>query len=377
MPDKNIKKLCVFCGNLPDEKTKEHIVPMWLLELTGDANRKGLFGSHVTRDGQPPRQREFALSSFKFPACRTCNDEFGKLESRAKVIVLKVLANEELDNDELTALLDWFDKVRVGLWLAFNRLDNFSDIVEPTFHIKLGQTLKDRLLFVYEYEDPARDVLTFYGATAPVFYMMPNAFILTVKDKLFLNAAADFLVAEKLGYAHGEFVALQDDSPDPVYRLRPGTGIASYPVLRLPTAPGGTEIYQMVSSVHNFPGANPALRDVLLHDEYLAHTGFQGYTGDGQVRVSRIFYKSPAHDLALLGENEKLCLCPPARLPLPGIAHVIASLFLEFQLGIWLDHMPSSLDMMTPQQRSVLPEAINSTLNNQVEFLRAAVAGTM
>ena len=127
--------------------------------------------------------------------------------------------------------------------------------------------------------------------------------------------------------------------------------------------------------MHNFPGANAALRDVLLDDEYAMRTGLRDYVGDGQVRVSRIFYKKPANALALLGENEKLCLRPPARLPLAGIGDVIASLFLEFQLGIWLDHMPSSLAMMTPEQRRVLPAAINSTLNNQVNFFRAVVAG--
>lgn len=370
----NVKKLCVFCGNLPEEKTMEHVVPMWLLELTGNPNRTGIFGAYPSKEGEPARQREFGLSAFKFAACYACNNNFGKLEDQAKSVMIKTLANEELDNAELTTLLDWFDKVRIGLWLAFNRLDDFSDIVAPTIHIKLGQTLKDRLLLVYDYEDATRKVLTFYGVQSPIFYVMPNAFVMTVKDKLFLNAAADYLVSEKLGYSYGEFLCLQDDSPDPVYRMRLGTGEASYPVLPFSITPGGTEIYQKVVSMHNFPGANDALRDALLQDEQLTHNSFEGYDGDEEVRVSRIFYKKPNSNLTLLAEDGKLSLQPPTRLPIPEIARIMGDMFLEFQLGIWRSHQPSSLSAMTPKQRTFLPKAINATIKNQFQFLRNAVA---
>lgn len=370
MPDAtNVKKLCVFCGNLPEEKTMEHVVPKWLLELTGNPNRRGIFGAYPSEEGEPIRQREFGLSAFKFPACGACNNKFGKLEDRAKHVMVKTLANEELDNTELTTLLDWFDKIRIGLYLAFNTLDDFSDIVAPTIHIELGQTLKDRLLFVYDYEDVTRTNLTFYGANSPIFYMMPNAFIMTVRDKLFLNAAADYLVAEKLGYPYGEFICLQDDSPDPVYRLRPGTSTASYPVVGFPITPGGTEIYQAVVSMHNLPGANAALRSVLLDDEKLVRDSLKSYDKDEEVRVSRIFYKTPTSDLTLLAEDGKLNLQPPTRLPITEIAHVMTGMFMEFQLGIWLAHQPSSPDAMTPQQRAILPEAINATIKSQIHFL--------
>jgi hypothetical protein len=34
-----VNKVCVFCGEKPTNKTKEHIIPEWLIELTGDINR--------------------------------------------------------------------------------------------------------------------------------------------------------------------------------------------------------------------------------------------------------------------------------------------------------------------------------------------------
>lgn len=37
-------KFCVFCGSKPESKNKEHILPQWLLKLTGDPNREIFLG---------------------------------------------------------------------------------------------------------------------------------------------------------------------------------------------------------------------------------------------------------------------------------------------------------------------------------------------
>lgn len=34
------EKFCVFCGKKPKNKTKEHILPKWLIKLTGKPNRQ-------------------------------------------------------------------------------------------------------------------------------------------------------------------------------------------------------------------------------------------------------------------------------------------------------------------------------------------------
>ena len=41
---KKTKKICVFCGKKPIEKTNEHIIPLWLIEYTGDPKRKIFLG---------------------------------------------------------------------------------------------------------------------------------------------------------------------------------------------------------------------------------------------------------------------------------------------------------------------------------------------
>ncbi|QJB40178.1 hypothetical protein HF324_20870 [Chitinophaga oryzae] len=43
-------KYCIFCGEQPQSKTKEHIIPKWLIEMTGDPNRLTFFGRY--RDNQ-------------------------------------------------------------------------------------------------------------------------------------------------------------------------------------------------------------------------------------------------------------------------------------------------------------------------------------
>ena len=369
----NTNKMCVFCGNPPQAKTKEHIIPKWLIELTGDPNREAFFGAHTPHTGQQARQRKYAFSSFKFPACRACNDEYAKLESQTNYIMLKVLANEAVDNDELTTLLDWFDKVRVGLWLAFNSLDEMSDIIKPTLNINLGRRLKDRLLFVYDFENPARNSLTFMGANSPIFYLMPNSFILMVKDKLFLSAAADYLVAKGLGFPYGQYVALDEASDNPIYMLHAGTGQTDYPLLDFPYVPGGTELYQAVISRHNVLVSAPDVPAALLGDEYVIANSLQGHTDSEQVRVSRVFYKKPSGTLTQLAQDEKLSLQPPARMRPEPMGDVVLSLFASFQRRIWLSQLPT-VAAMTPWQRSFMPQAIKHTIDNQVEFIHVALS---
>src|ERR1035438_633033 len=80
-------KFCVFCGEAPESKNKEHIIPRWLLEMTGDPSRKVFLGIDHTRN--PPSIRSFAFDAFTFPACKGCNEGFSEFESSAKAIIQK------------------------------------------------------------------------------------------------------------------------------------------------------------------------------------------------------------------------------------------------------------------------------------------------
>src|SRR6516165_4164528 len=103
MPD----KFCVFCGGRPKGKNKEHVLPRWLLELTGDPTRPANLGLDLSQGVENnPKLRQYAFSQFQFPACKVCNNLFSDLESDAKAIVLKLLGSEDLAAHEISRLLD-------------------------------------------------------------------------------------------------------------------------------------------------------------------------------------------------------------------------------------------------------------------------------
>ena len=112
------RKFCIFCGLLPVDKNKEHVIPRWLIELTGDPNRMARFGFQIGED-ESIKFREFRFSKFTFPACTECNSIHSVLETAAGRIVGQILNDEPVSGDNLSTLLDWLDKVRVGLWLGF------------------------------------------------------------------------------------------------------------------------------------------------------------------------------------------------------------------------------------------------------------------
>ncbi len=89
-------KFCLFCGDRPVGKNKEHVLPQWLLELTGDPTRIANFGLDLSHGIENAAPRQYAFSQFQFPACAVCNGIFSTLEGNAKAVVLKILASERL-----------------------------------------------------------------------------------------------------------------------------------------------------------------------------------------------------------------------------------------------------------------------------------------
>ena len=107
-----------------------------MIKLTGDQNRIGRFGYDKRWLDEGLHIREFAIDQLTCPSCIDCNDKFSKLEVASKKIILKILNFEPLTDMEFNTLLDWFDKVRIGLWLVFYYLDNNISVIRPKFYIK-------------------------------------------------------------------------------------------------------------------------------------------------------------------------------------------------------------------------------------------------
>jgi len=191
-----LEKRCIFCGNPPSEKNKEHIIPRWLIEETGDPKRAWYLGVRFGEPNKPPRT--FSADQFQFPACEACNTRYSDLENRTKGYFLKLWNNEALTAAEWDDLLDWFDKVRIGLFIGNMILNKDLPIPDPNFFIDQRVGMKDRCILVYPVPD--HDGLRLYGASDAVFFHHPTSFVLLAKKLLFLNISSDFLLAPRMGF---------------------------------------------------------------------------------------------------------------------------------------------------------------------------------
>ncbi|MHA4870821.1 hypothetical protein ACXZ1M_24320 [Duganella sp. PWIR1] len=221
-------------------KTKEHVIPQWLMRLTGDPKRIAGFSSIGDRG---KNARAFAFDAFHFPACDTCNNDWAALEDKAKVVVEKILRSGPIKPEEWNTLLDWFDKVRVGLWLGMQMLDkNFLE-VEPKFHIAKRVSLKDRTLVITKARHGQR--LTFFGSNTLAFNYMPSCFGLTINDTTLLNVSYEFLLSERLGFPY----PIEHDqrfSGDSFVKITKGKETITLPPLDLHVTACGTAIHQVV-----------------------------------------------------------------------------------------------------------------------------------
>ena len=191
-------KFCVFCGCRPQGKTKEHIIPRWLIELTGDPSREAYFGFSKNFDADP-KHRKYAFDQFTFPACNKCNNKYSSLEAQVNPVLKNILADRPIPAYQVSLFLDWLDKVRVGLWLGMMQLDNNSAFVDPKFHIETRIGQSDRLLIV-EKSNGFDKRLNFGGADTYSFSMTPSAFVLIVNNYYFTNISYAFLFSGRLGF---------------------------------------------------------------------------------------------------------------------------------------------------------------------------------
>lgn len=193
-PDQ-LKKFCVFCGKTPDKKNDEHIIPQWLIRKTGEPNRV----LPLAFDKKTFETKSQSALSFVFPACTACNTEFSDLEGRVSLILDKLLNDEAVGQNELSSLMDWLDKVRVGLWLGDMMRNKDFVFVERHFHIKdrIGQ--KDRISYFFKAGDSQKG-FTIAGVHTPTFHFRPSCFGLTVNNLYIVNVSFDYLFMGRLGF---------------------------------------------------------------------------------------------------------------------------------------------------------------------------------
>lgn len=333
-------KFCVFCGKPPSGKNKEHVLPKWLMKLTGDPKRHIYAGFKKNLD-KGFENRRFALDQLTFPACESCNSKYSALEVSAKSIVEKLLAEEGLKGIELSTLLDWLDKVRVGLWLGFNQLDkNYAD-VEPHFHIdtRIGQY--DRLLFV-EKSDFTRSRLNFGGVDTFSFALTPSAFVLIVNNLYLTNVSYMFLLSRRLGFPYPSKIVMVPDRHQFKCDFEIGLNRVMHPILRKPIAEKGVFIYQPMFAGGLVIGATDLYENEYVRAHSINHDKGVGsiFVDDGRGRL-----------IELYGDDEIRIL--------PSTLHEDEEQFVRSAINIlewqnWLDDQLPSQEELTADHKKYI-----------------------
>ena len=238
---------CVFCGEKPVSKTKEHVLSDWLIKLTGNEGNDGNFGFDLSTN--PPKQRKFAFDKFTFPACESCNQSFKVFEDNASKVIKKMIRGDGLTELELNTLLDWLDKIRIGNFLAFNTLDKGTIHFITDYYIKNSIGLFDRMLIINRTSDDI-NMLSVRGCDTLAFRLKSNCFSMVINNLFLFSYVAHHLFSRRLGFPH-----LVKNGTE--YKIEKGTERIMYPLIRKNFNSKGTEIYQPMFPWHSDIGLVP------------------------------------------------------------------------------------------------------------------------
>lgn len=179
-------KVCVFCNKNPINKNKEHVIPDWLIELTGYKNRLASFVGVGTKINQ------FSFTAFTFPACEVCNSKYSSLENENKKIVKKLLNRDKIASSDLELLMDWLDKVRIGLWLGSIMYSKNPFGIEPHFGAAT-RPKKDRVLIISLTTERSLR-LNFSGFNDSLFHFLPCFFFVYINGICLMSLSNDSLL---------------------------------------------------------------------------------------------------------------------------------------------------------------------------------------
>lgn len=330
-------KYCVFCGKPPSDKNKEHVLPLWLISLTGDPNRKARLGFKLNFD-KPVEMREFAYDQFTFPACEACNSEHSHLEANAKALVQRILASDPLSAEEISRFLDWMDKVRVGLWLGFHMLNKDFFGVEPNYHIKRRIGQFDRILLVQR-SSTQTTRLGFAGADTPAFSYYPSAFTLIINNYYLTNISSQFLLARRLGYPYVDSLSLLPERPEMFGNLLVGLNRVIRPVVQRTWPLGARVLLQPMF------GQTLSIEPTTAYDTPYVRE----HSMDFERGVGCIFAEDGLRSVRMLQPNERYSLDPASIHDDEDLS--IRSAIETLSLQNWIIGQPLNLDRLAQEQR--------------------------
>ena len=249
-------RACIFCGGPLRDKTDEHALPSWLLELTGDPKRSVHLSTHYDFDERSVSHRQFAFSNFVFPACADCNHAYGNLEGAAKEVVSKLLGAEAVTGADIHVLMDWLDKVRIGLWLGELQLGGNPLQIKPNFHISQRVGRKDRAVFISRIGPGA--ALTVMGTRVPAFTYFPSVFGMRINDLILFNVSTDHLFGDRIGFPYPKRRTRIKDSVRMKLEMEKGLGRIKLPLIQHGYTFPSVKFFQPMFSDHvSYPNLRP------------------------------------------------------------------------------------------------------------------------
>ncbi len=357
-----MQKFCVFCGATPRGKNKEHIIPKWLIELTGNPNRQAFFGFDVRSD--TPRLRKYAFDAFSFPACSECNAKFSQLEGAAKRVIVSMLEEKAINDLDVSCLLNWLDKVRVGLWLGFLMLCENQPEITPKFHINSRIAAADRLVFVYRLATE-RTGVNFIGPESPSFLYVPSSFALLINNFCFFNVSHFNLCDRRLGFPYAREAFYRGMDMNIEADFVEGLGRCFHPVLRNQSLPDCTRFYQPIfSKFKDAHGLESLFRADYVRDNSL----------DWDKGIGRVFYEVNGRPL-LFPRHESHDWWPHVAYSIVDFLPAINQQVYDFQIEVVSN--AASLRKMSKTERTTIRQHLQfyRNVNNlMIRFVREQVA---
>jgi hypothetical protein len=282
-------KQCVFCGDKPDEKSVEHVIPRWLIELTGNPKRKAHFG-YQFKEKLSPKERVFSFDAFKFPSCASCNQKYSDLEAGTKSIIERMLTFDTLSAFHFNTLLNWLDKVRIGLWLGYQYLDKNPAGITPKYYIEKRLGVNDRMVAIFKTDTDIKG-LNFVGCDFPSFTYTPSCFSLRINNIWLLNMSYNDLFSRRIGFPYPqETYAITKQLEQGTFTW--GRNRMMVPLLKNRLNIKGTEIYQPMFRYRNL---DPVAKE-LYETHYVRDNSMVWEEGIGKIFIqdNRTIHEYPS-----------------------------------------------------------------------------------
>lgn len=345
-------KFCIFCGEHPVDKNKEHIIPQWLIHMTGEPKRATLLGK---KDGKEIR---FSWLNYVFPACTSCNTEFGKIEGQIKAIYIKIRDEQLLSHNEMNLFLDWLDKVRIGLWLGQAQL--LKRDINPNFYINSRVGNKDRLLLVYKIDDNEKGI-GLLASDSAIFQYVPSCFGLIVNNLVFFNYSKEFILSKNLGFPYVEEFSYNSKREITFENFARAKYEVTYPILNGKIIKPCIKFYQsIIVGLHGYKRPFAGKGYKYVNNNCLSYTN--------EVIQSRIFISdeiSDTHGFWTKGVKHKFVHDQPFNRHL--ITYAVTSMVLKHQIDSAqeaLDH----LDELEKEEQDAFKGLYKLLINSNQEF---------